>query len=124
MLSWIYTLCWTKELTIWVSKNTWNMFYYEFSQIKVINSCPSTTIFYSCEQDYVSVDTLYAVGNDEQQEYLGFSGLSIKRYPIIIDDINKIRSTRIKSTPQLNIYEKQLKNPICEYIDKNEYDKG
>ena len=113
MLSWIYNICRKKTINYLGFKNTWEMFYSVFLLAQVIITCPKTTICNSCEQEYVSYYTLYADGNDEQQEYFGFS-CSFFKSPIPIGDITKIKLMKINSTPLLNIYEKQLKNLICD----------
>ena len=66
-------------------------------------------------------NTLYAGGNFEQQEDLGFSGL-LKKSPSIIDYMTKIELIKIKSTQLLNIDKQKLKNPVCDDIDENEDD--
>ena len=105
------------------------MFCSEFLQAKVKINRPRTTICTSCEQKHVSGNTLYAGGNYEQQEGFGFSGSFFRKYPIIIDDITKIKRMKKKSTPLLNIYEQKLRNMICDneyknvnYKDKTEHD--
>ena len=50
-------------------ENTSKIFYSEFPLAQFIITCPRKNICNSCEQKYVSGDTLYSVGNDEQQEY-------------------------------------------------------
>ena len=68
-----------KQLITWVLKNTWEMFYSEFSQTQVMIPCPRATICNYCEQEYVSGDKLYSGGTDKQQEDFGFLGSFFKK---------------------------------------------
>ena len=66
----------------------------------------------------MSGDILNAGVNVEELEYYGFTGSFFQKSPIIIYENNKDKLTKMNSTPMLNIYEQQLKNPICEIIDE------
>ena len=98
------------------------MFHSDFTEAQVIITCTRKNICNYCDQIYMPGNTLYAGGNFEQQEDLGFSGL-LKKSPSIIDYMTKIELIKIKSTQFLNIDKQKLKNPVCDDIDENEDDK-
>ena len=66
----------------------------------------------------MSGDILNYGVNVENKEDSGFTE-SFKK-TIIIDDNTKMRLIKMKRTPNLNIDEKQLNNPISENIDKKD----
>ena len=100
------------NLITWVSKTIWKMFYSEFPQALVINPCARKTICYYFKLTFVSVYTCQVSVNDKQQEHYGFSSSCFKKSPIVIYDITKIKLTKLKINPLLNIDEQQFINPI------------
>ena len=52
-----------KRLITWVLKNYWENFHSEFSKSKVIITCPRAIICNYCDQNLVSGDILYDIGN-------------------------------------------------------------
>ena len=71
----------------------------------------------------VSGDISNTGGNVVDQEDYGFRGSFVKIPPIVIYDITKKKSMKMKRTPMLNNDDQQLNHPICENIDEKENDK-
>ena len=64
------------------------MFHPKYAKSQVINTCPGTSIFNYCDQNYVSGDTFMVVEMMNIKKILGFRFI-FKKSPIVIYDITK-----------------------------------
>ena len=102
-----YTNCVAhNDLITWVSKNSWDMLLYKFSQAGKIIPCPRTIIFNNCEQNNLVGDIFNAGDNVDDHEDYGFIGSFIKISPTVIDYYKKQKFLNMQLEhfrPQRNI---------------------
>ena len=77
------------DLSTWVSKNAWEILFYEFPHAERVGACPRTIICNKGAQNNMIGEILNATDNDYDQEDFGFTGSYLKIAPTVIDDSTK-----------------------------------
>ena len=97
------------------------MLLYEFPQALDINTCHRTIVCNTCEVMHMSGGMLNADEDVLYKYEYQFTGSFFKKAPIIIDDNTKMKLLKMQKTPETNIDEKMLNNPINENTYEKRY---